>query len=141
MNKDLKDMPIDNRATSDGSPFRNNAIKKMEGSALFNKNKVDEFGNPIPKDFVSDVTREVVGTPYSGRAFVGTRGNKRQAVGASVKGFAEKSGNQGEFVTGIVQPKSIVGPASSSIIKGQSFTTQRIPSNIKKSRPGGSRKK
>ena len=47
MNKDLKDMPIDNRATSDGSPFRNNAIKKMEGSALFNKNKVDEFGNPI----------------------------------------------------------------------------------------------
>ena len=102
MNKDLKDMPIDNRATSDGSPFRNNAIKKMEGSALF---------------------------------------NKRQQVGASVKGFAEKSGNQGEFVTGIVQPKSIVGPASSSIIKGQSFTTQRIPSNIKKSRPGGSRKK
>tara|TARA_R110000737_G_scaffold352622_1_gene399446 strand:+ start:1222 stop:1809 length:588 start_codon:yes stop_codon:yes gene_type:complete len=39
MNKDLKDMPIDNRATSDGSPFRNNAIKKMEGSALFNHGK------------------------------------------------------------------------------------------------------
>lgn len=53
MNKDLKYMPIDNRATSDGSPFRNNAIKKMESSALFNHidgHKKDPFGS-APKGF------------------------------------------------------------------------------------------
>tara|TARA_R100001460_G_scaffold8868_3_gene21819 strand:+ start:3678 stop:4160 length:483 start_codon:yes stop_codon:yes gene_type:complete len=68
MNKDLKYMPIDNRATTDGTPFRNNAIKKMESSALFNhvdghpKPKVDEFGNPIPKGFKSDIKGETGGS-------------------------------------------------------------------------------
>jgi hypothetical protein len=48
MNKDLKYMPIDNRATSDGTPFRNNAIKKMESSALFNH--VDGHPKPVSKE-------------------------------------------------------------------------------------------
>ena len=75
MNKDLKYMPIDNRATSDGTPFRNNAIKKMESSALFNhidghpKPKVDEFGNKIPEGFSDSRTgsmkREVGGQAKS----------------------------------------------------------------------------
>lgn len=56
MNKDLKYMPIDNRASginNNGSPFRNNAIKKMESSALFNHidgHKKDPFG-PAPEGF------------------------------------------------------------------------------------------
>ena len=51
MNKDLKYMPIDNRASginNNGSPFRNNAIKKMESSALFNH--IDGHPKPVSKE-------------------------------------------------------------------------------------------
>jgi|8_EtaG_2_1085327.scaffolds.fasta_scaffold04013_14 hypothetical protein len=51
MNKDLKYMPIDNRASSlnnNGTPFRNNAIKKMESIPLFNH--VDGHPKPVSKE-------------------------------------------------------------------------------------------
>lgn len=48
MNKDLKYMPVDNRASSinnNGTPFRNHAINKMNKSSLFNNGKLKPAGS------------------------------------------------------------------------------------------------
>lgn len=47
MNKDLKYMPVDNRASSinnNGTPFRNHAINKMNKSSLFTNGKLKPAG-------------------------------------------------------------------------------------------------
>ena len=75
MNKDLKYMPIDNKASvinNNGTPFRNNAIKKMEGSALFN------HGNPNTPH-----PKKVAGTTAGGSART-TDGDYNYADGSQI---------------------------------------------------------
>lgn len=103
------------------SPFNLNG-----GGDKKTKAKPKAFKDPgMPKDFtpVAPGTSEVIGTPYEGRAFVGTTGaGQRQPVGKSVEGFStEKAGLLSEknvYVAGEVQPKSVVGSSQDAVIKG-----------------------
>ncbi len=68
---------------------------------------------------------EIIGTPYEGRAWVGTTGTgSRQPVGKTVSGRStERAGlydQENAYVAGEVQPRSVVGSSQDAIIKGSS---------------------
>lgn len=102
------------------------AIQKISPLSLTDP-KIKPFVDPEPfegfeKGLWSGST-EVIGTPYEGKAFIGkTRTGLRQPVGKTVEGFsAERAGLLGEknvYVTGVVQPRSVVGSSQDGIIKG-----------------------
>lgn len=88
---------------------------------------------------------EVVGTPYEGRAWVGTTGTgSRQPVGKTVVGRStERAGLSNEkhaYVAGEVQPRSVVGSSQDSIIKGSATEIKRAtrPSKEKEKAKGKS---
>ena len=103
------------------SPFNLNG-----GGDKKTKAKPKAFIDPgMPEDFtpIAPGTSEVIGTPYEGRAFVGTTGTgKRQPVGKSVQGRStERAGllnEENAYVAGEVQPRSVVGSSQDAIIKG-----------------------
>ena len=123
------------------------------------KTKAKPFVDPgMPKDFtpIAPGTSEVIGTPYEGRAYVGTTGGgKRQPVGKSVEGFSTgRAGLLDEvntYVAGEVQPKSVVGSSQDAIIKGSATIVKPYrpskerkiggkkasPNNYNANKPGG----
>ena len=89
--------------------------------------KIKPFVDPgAPEGFEQGTwsgSTEVIGTPYEGRAFVGTTGTgSRQPVGKSVIGRStQRAGllsEENAYVAGEVQPKSVVGSSQDAIIKG-----------------------
>ena len=102
------------------------AIQKISPLSLTDP-KIKPFQYPgAPKGFEKGLysgSTEVIGTPYEGRAFVGTTGGgKRQPVGKTVKGrstgYAGLKKEKHTVVYGEVQPKSVVGSSQDAVIKG-----------------------
>jgi len=86
--------------------------------------KIKPFVDPgAPEGFEKGLwskSTESVIRPYEGKAFVGTTGGgKRQPVGKTVTGVTESGrSSEDKFVKGTVQPKSLIGSSSSSVVKG-----------------------
>lgn len=143
MNKDLKYMPIDNRASSlnnNGTPFRNNAIKKMESIPLFNhidghpKPKVDEFGNKIPKGF--------------GDSRTGSNRQEVGGIGKSVSTIKKQVKQNIKSAHEIAGPYSSAKPKRKKEIEQGKFSTGGLRNDMtntelriyRRNKPGGSRK-
>ena len=125
------------------SPFNLNG-----GGDKKTKAKPKAFIDPgMPEDFtpIAPGTSEIIGTPYEGRAFVGTTGTgKRQPVGKSVQGRStERAGllnEENAYVAGEVQPRSVVGSSQDAIIKGAAtivkpYVSKRVGAKKPKSSP------
>ena len=124
------------------------AIQKISPLSLTDP-KIKPFQDPgAPKGFEKGLhsgSTEVIGTPYEGRAFVGTTGGgKRQPVGKTVMGrstgYAGLKNEKHTVVYGEVQPKSVVGSSQDAIIKGSAtivepYGSKRVGAKKPKSSP------